>query len=375
MNSNILIPLFTGKGFHPGHNMMRIATPETIWPKHFFNRLNKMNDRLNKMHERATKEKEAKEAKDEAKKETGDDSNNSSENSNSGSWNMGGGRCGGFGQGWGQGWGPRNPREPCGFGTRSRKPFGFDPETFKHMESQLNANGNLMDLGNMVRAALDPFGVDVHVDIETPNGEKKCMNKKKSCAEKSAEKQAEKSAEQAEKSAEQVEMQAEQAEKSTEQVEKQAEQAEKPSEQAEKPADEAEKQAEMFLAEHVKKHFEQHFEKLAEQTEKPAEQAEQAEQAKAKTPESPEEEWTVLDKAGSPEPKKAQAEALYPQLEERKEPMDLSGLTPKVQVALLAMENMGFTNDGGWLSNLLTKYDGDIGKVLDLLSPAKPVRN
>merc|ERR1712047_48443 len=78
------------------------------------------------------------------------------------------------------------------------------------------------------------------------------------------------------------------------------------------------------------------------------------EPAKATTPE---EEWTVLDKAGSPEPKGA--EALYPQ----------------VQVALLAMENMGFTNDGGWLSNLLTKYDGDIGKVLDLLSPAKPVRN
>jgi len=80
-----------------------------------------------------------------------------------------------------------------------------------------------------------------------------------------------------------------------------------------------------------------------------------------------------LDKSASPEPKGA--EALYPQLEQKKEPVDISGLSPKVQVALLAMENMGFTNDGGWLSNLLTKYDGDIGKVLDLLSPAKPVRN
>jgi len=245
------------------------------------------------------------------------------------------------------------------------------------MESQLNANGNLMDLGNMVRAALDPFGVDVHVDIETPNGEKKCINKKKSCAEKSAE-QAEKSAEQAEKSAEQAEKSAEQAEKQAEKlVEELAEQTEKVAEQAEKEAEQAEKEAEQaeMLLDHVKKHFEQHYEKLAEQTEKPAEQAEQAEPAKPKTPESPEEEWTVLDKAGSPEPKKAQAEALYPQLEEKKEPVDLSGLTPKVQVALLAMENMGFTNDGGWLSNLLTKYDGDIGKVLDLLSPAKPVRN
>merc|ERR1712107_934819 len=79
-------------------------------------------------------------------------------------------------QGCGGPWGRRGhaPRGPLG-------PFGLDPGAFKHMESELNANTNLMDLGNMVRAALDPFGVDVHVDVETPGGEKKCMNKKKSC--------------------------------------------------------------------------------------------------------------------------------------------------------------------------------------------------
>merc|ERR1719432_569029 len=177
----------------------------------------------------------------------------------------------------------------------------------------MNANGaNLLDLGNMVRAALDPFGVDVHVDIETPQGEKKCVNKKKSCGEKV--KTPEKTPETPEKSAEPTE-------------------------------------------------------KVAEKSAEPTEKV--VEPPKASTPD---EEWTVLDKAGSPEPKGA--EALYPQLEEKKkESIDISSLSPKVQVALLAMENMGFTNDGGWLSNLLTKYDGDIGKVLDLLSPAKPVRN
>jgi hypothetical protein len=43
-------------------------------------------------------------------------------------------------------------------------------------------------------------------------------------------------------------------------------------------------------------------------------------------------------------------------------------LSPKIKVALQAMENMGFNNDNDWLSNLLMKYDGDIGKVLDLIN-------
>ena len=36
------------KRIHPGHNMMRIASPEGVWPQHFFRRLNKMHDRINK---------------------------------------------------------------------------------------------------------------------------------------------------------------------------------------------------------------------------------------------------------------------------------------------------------------------------------------
>merc|ERR1711963_845580 len=38
-------------------------------------------------------------------------------------------------------------------------------------------------------------------------------------------------------------------------------------------------------------------------------------------------------------------------------------LSPKIKVALQAMENMGFNNDNDWLSDLLMKYNGDIGKV------------
>merc|ERR1712034_7178 len=46
---------------------------------------------------------------------------------------------------------------------------------------------------------------------------------------------------------------------------------------------------------------------------------------------------------------------------------------PRIQVALQAMMNMGFSNDGGWLTSLLEARNGDIGKVLDILQPVKKI--
>jgi hypothetical protein len=42
---------------------------------------------------------------------------------------------------------------------------------------------------------------------------------------------------------------------------------------------------------------------------------------------------------------------------------------PKVAGALAQMQAMGFSDDGGWLSNLLKTKSGDVGKVLDAIHP------
>merc|ERR1711913_145646 len=92
---------------------------------------------------------------------------------------------------------------------------------------------------------------------------------------------------------------------------------------------------------------------------------------KAATPSDDEEDWTVVT-----DKKEAGAAGLYPSLTENP-PADIptapvaSHPDPKIQVALQAMMNMGFSNEGGWLSSLLEAKNGDIGKVLDILQPVK----
>jgi len=99
---------------------------------------------------------------------------------------------------------------------------------------------------------------------------------------------------------------------------------------------------------------------------------------------------TTATAAAAPStPQGAEGGALYPELpdsepskveeddtkkkEAAEQPEVAKHEDPRIQVALQAMLNMGFKNDGGWLTQLLEAKDGDIGKALDVLQPVRPV--
>ena len=173
----------------------------------------------------------------------------------------------------------------------------------------------LQNVGSFVAAALDPLGIDVKIDIETPEGRKSChVSRQTSSA--SAEASAETSS---------------------------GQENEKEAKKEDEVANTEEKKVEPEPAK------------------------------KANTPSDDEEEWTVLNDKKEAD---GQGSSLYPKLTENP-PAEIpsapvaSHPDPKIQVALQAMMNMGFSNEGGWLSSLLEAKNGDIGKVLDILQPIK----
>merc|ERR1712211_43000 len=83
-------------------------------------------------------------------------------------------------------------------------------------------------------------------------------------------------------------------------------------------------------------------------------------------------EWDIVDSSDIKQTKKESEKSKVsaePQKVENSE--QASPVDPKIQVALRAMMNMGYTNEGGWLTMLLQDKDGDIGKVLDIIQPVK----
>jgi len=184
----------------------------------------------------------------------------------------------------------------------------------------------LQNVGSFVAAALDPLGIDVKIDIETPEGRKSChVSRQASTASASASTSA-----------------------GQEQDKEKKEEKEKEKEEEK----EEEKEKEEVV--------------INEEKQDDSEPAK-----KAATPSDDEEDWTVVT-----DKKEAGAAGLYPSLTENP-PAEIptapvaSHPDPKIQVALQAMMNMGFSNEGGWLSSLLEAKNGDIGKVLDILQPVK----
>jgi sequestosome 1 len=367
------------KGLHPDHNMIRISSPQSAWPHHFYRRLHRMHDKAqkrcgpcpgrgeqqprppcgpkgnsfgmpgchsgptegfpfrphggspfrhpggfpfrppgfgpcgNKWVDAMMKGWAGANEEHQAAKEAAPNSSNQSAQSSAPEHSAAGGAS--------------NHTKEEDAKHKSQGPTSFD-ELLANSLGSPNGNDFLRNVGQIVASMLDPLGVDVKIDIESPHGE--IFNVNKGCCKKSDETTAKSEQDKTD--------------------EKSADSSATPSDVERKDEDD---------------------------------------------------EWTVVTKSSEArhEPEaKDDAAALYPQLpsseessqtlnhetekkeevqveaEKRKESAVASHPDPRIQVALQAMMNMGFTNDGGWLTQLLETKQGDIGKVLDVLQPVHPNR-
>ena len=186
----------------------------------------------------------------------------------------------------------------------------------------------LKNVGNFVAAALDPLGIDVKIDIETPGGRQSCHVSKPTSEEGKADET--KEAEAASK-------------------EEEVKEAEAPK-RAATPSDDEEEWT-------VVKEDKQQGSLYPSLDDKDAAKEATKENTKETTKEAAKETGAEAVAKASEEATPSAPVATHPD--------------PRIQVALQAMMNMGFSNDGGWLSSLLEAKNGDIGKVLDILQPVK----
>merc|ERR1712079_346038 len=384
-----LCSLCEAKGLHPGHNMIRIASPESIWPRHFMNRLHKMDDK---------------------KAEAGE----TNEGQNFGPWN----------------WSARHGQRR-GHGSHHRPRSAFGASNFAgtgSMDDPVVADVDFSDLSNLQANLHKHLSQHFGKHFGTPMTPTTGGNPSGTAAGTSSSGTSSGTMAKEDSTTEAA------AEAVPEAVPEAAPE-EPAKETAATPNEELSPRMKKVRDEMIKIHQQVHNLKIAdvdgtdmvvipvEETEVPIKKAKTDEQNseqvaipmpwkesmeasvplmevdETKAKNSDVEEWTILDKSNSPTPDKELpkntitnhspqqgAEALYPKLDKNaaatkieetkiKNQIDLSKYSMKVQVAIQAMENMGFSNEDGWLSGLLEKYDGDIGKVLDLLQPVKPVRN
>merc|ERR1712063_14690 len=373
------------KGVHPGQNMIKITEPGYTFPQRLFKRMQVLQERAKNKEERAAKRTEERDEKKEAGKEKAEDKTQPPRGlfGPPGPFRGCGGRRGrgglfgpfgtlhhgGMGMGQGGAWAAAAPAFDAmmkgwtgagaeGWAQHAEQHAKAMEEAMKAHEASTKANAEaakaastasaeagtealnsgsglgvtgsedyLQSVGSYVAAALDPLGIDVKIDIETPEGRKSCH----------------------------VTRQTSSATSSTTQ-------------------------------EAAEEKVEEEGDKKVEEEAKKADQVEPEPAKKAATPSDDEEDWTVVsDKKDAEEEVAKDQGSLYPDLpktetasaptveaaEVTSAQAQVTHPDPRIQVALQAMTNMGFSNEGGWLTSLLEAKNGDIGKVLDILQPVK----
>merc|ERR1712209_314778 len=381
-------------GKHPGHNMMRISSPEVIWPQRLFKR-------IHKMQEKAEQRSRCRQEKQEKKEEAAGNATATGTGvppppppffgrgrgmfrgcGRGGMGGMGGIGMGGMGAGRGvmggrggqwnwqwpgaagawagptfeammQGWMGEQPGQPGG-----AAPGAAGDHQEAHAQAQASASNAhasahaaaqaaqaaeeafaaagmpegsgeeyLQRVGDFVAAALDPLGIDVQVDVETPGGQRTTV-KPSAKTDKTEEDKQDKAA-------------------SPEAVKEGTPSSSDDEEWTVLSDKKPEAEAVQIPIQVLEKEVAPVYPTL------PAEES-----TTTSTPRNTTTSANGTQDQGAAAPASAPpATAIHPD--------------PRIQVALQAMMNMGFSNDGGWLANLLEAKDGDIGKVLDILQPVK----
>jgi len=399
-------------GRHPGHNMMRIANPEMVFPQRLFKRIHKMQERADKQRTRQDKENVETappppfpfQGRGRGMHGFGAMRGMGQPGGMGGARGGWGGMCGGRGGfggmrgGWAgpafnammSGWMGEQPNE-----NQERKPenretsnhasehkqahnAAFEAAQEAHDKAHNAANneasanqegqnaafatmtGNadyLQNVGNFVAAALDPLGIDVQVDIETPEGTRNTI---KSSA-RSTSSSSSSSSDANERNEHDKTVNEMTNEKKDEEPAQDDEEWTVISEKKEEPKTveipikiEGKKKENLYpsLPENINTTTTTTKASLTPAVSATASATPAVTATASTTPAA-----TVTAGAGA-----APAAA--------HEPTD-NHPDPKIQVALQAMLNMGFSNEGGWLTSLLEAKNGDIGKVLDILQPVR----